>query len=570
MSDQEVRQFQMHPKLLFDVIQRQAGTLGKAVLEGVMNSIDAKATKCEITLDENHLEIADDGQGFRNRGEIESWFEVFGQPHDETEDKTYGTFRMGRGQLFAFGANAWHTGKFHMGVDVKAKGLDYTLTENGDAFKGCSIKVVLYHKLTRVRFAETVREIELLCKYTPIPVYLNGEQINTDPETEKWDHVTDDAYIRIRKTGSIAVYHLGVYIKEMSGYHYGVGGTIVAKKQLMLNFARNDVMTQDCPVWKRVSPFFKTQADSQVKKTALNDQSRQKIANELRFGEIDPTSIFRTKLFTAATGRQFSLYDINNTWDFRQTYSVARRGDRIADRVMQVKSALIIAQETLDRFEAKNIQEFWQQMIGWANEATVHHRLSEWRYVEFGVLAENYSLETYHLQPKELKPLEQIWLKIIDHGMNHFACVAGGWRHRRKALIGIGNAQGWTDGMTYIAINRDYLAGLEFNALGIAKLGNLILHEYCHDENDTGTHLHTQEFYEKYHDKSDEVARFTHKVMGSLESFFLAAGRKMKKKLLSQQDYQDKLKRKVAELKVIQEITEPPKLTRANPKKGEK
>ena len=39
----ETRRFKPHPQLLLDVIQRQAGTLGKAVLEAVMNAVDAKA-----------------------------------------------------------------------------------------------------------------------------------------------------------------------------------------------------------------------------------------------------------------------------------------------------------------------------------------------------------------------------------------------------------------------------------------------------------------------------------------------------------------------------------------------
>jgi len=37
------KQFGMHPKLLMDVIQRQAGTLEKAILEGTMNGIEAQA-----------------------------------------------------------------------------------------------------------------------------------------------------------------------------------------------------------------------------------------------------------------------------------------------------------------------------------------------------------------------------------------------------------------------------------------------------------------------------------------------------------------------------------------------
>ena len=38
-------EFKMHEKLLVDVIKKQAGTLQKAILEGITNSIEAGATK---------------------------------------------------------------------------------------------------------------------------------------------------------------------------------------------------------------------------------------------------------------------------------------------------------------------------------------------------------------------------------------------------------------------------------------------------------------------------------------------------------------------------------------------
>jgi hypothetical protein len=81
----------MHKDLLLSVIQRQAGTLQKAILEGVMNAVDAKASGVSVKLTSQAVEIIDNGQGFRSRQEIEQWFEVFGQPHSESEAKTYGT-----------------------------------------------------------------------------------------------------------------------------------------------------------------------------------------------------------------------------------------------------------------------------------------------------------------------------------------------------------------------------------------------------------------------------------------------------------------------------------------------
>ena len=66
----EQHEFQMHPNLLKDVITRQAGTISKAVLEGVMNSIEAGATKVEIELRAAYLTISDDGRGFTDKTQV--------------------------------------------------------------------------------------------------------------------------------------------------------------------------------------------------------------------------------------------------------------------------------------------------------------------------------------------------------------------------------------------------------------------------------------------------------------------------------------------------------------------
>ena len=104
----ETRHFRIdHNKLLLDVIRRQAGSLTKAIMEGVMNAVDAGATRCDISVTADTVTITDDGKGFASKKEIQEWFEVFGAAHSEEEAKTFGTFRMGRGQMFAYGVNKW-------------------------------------------------------------------------------------------------------------------------------------------------------------------------------------------------------------------------------------------------------------------------------------------------------------------------------------------------------------------------------------------------------------------------------------------------------------------------------
>ena len=51
LSMTESRTFKMHDKLLLDVIRKQAGSIQKAVLEGVMNSIEAGATRVEVSVE---------------------------------------------------------------------------------------------------------------------------------------------------------------------------------------------------------------------------------------------------------------------------------------------------------------------------------------------------------------------------------------------------------------------------------------------------------------------------------------------------------------------------------------
>src|SRR6266436_3542027 len=71
----ERRRFRMHAQLLYDVILRQAGSLAKAFLEGVMNSVDAHASYVDLWLNEDRGLLVDDGEGFKNRREVEDWFE---------------------------------------------------------------------------------------------------------------------------------------------------------------------------------------------------------------------------------------------------------------------------------------------------------------------------------------------------------------------------------------------------------------------------------------------------------------------------------------------------------------
>ena len=79
----ERREFRMDPALLWSVIESQAGSAEKALLEAIMNAVDAGATRCDITLSETGYSVQDDGGGFKSRDDIEQFFETFGTPHKD-------------------------------------------------------------------------------------------------------------------------------------------------------------------------------------------------------------------------------------------------------------------------------------------------------------------------------------------------------------------------------------------------------------------------------------------------------------------------------------------------------
>lgn len=522
----ERRAMRMHPALLFSVIERQAGTLGKAILEGTMNSVDAGATYCNITITNDSFSIEDDGKGFRDEKEIENFFETFGFPHKEG-DATYGQFRMGRGQMFAFGRNVWRTGKFRMTVDMKpakdAAGEDYALGYDfetlAQAAKGCSINVALYNKLLPSALDQTIREVKKYVKYVDIPVRLNGDVISVDPKTQKWDMITDDAYILRKQSGNLEVYNLGVLVKESSSYYTGASGIVVSKQQLKVNFARNDIQS-DCPIWRKVSKLLQDQSMEKAKRaTPLADHERGFFAQQLVSGEAKFTDLRDTRVITDVTNSHHPLKKLENVTSF----SIAKVGDRVAEMAHTRKMAFVMSQECAERFGVRTPAEFRDlaKRLGEKEPmwAMIGRSLLPIERAEF-----DKTISSHHepLKDTELDKHELIALRAIREGAK--AMVAEGvysdrWKdqagetfcdastrqaHRtRRISAGVSDtANGWTNGTTDIWINRKVLKKMKEGLSGYMQVASLLLHEYIHREASTGTHDHGVLFYETFHEYS--------------------------------------------------------------------
>jgi hypothetical protein len=520
-----------------DVIQRQAGTLSKSILEGVMNSIDAGASRIAVSIDQREISVSDDGRGFRSRQEIEEFFETFGQPHDEAaERKRYGTFRMGRGQLFAFGANVWQSGGFRMDVDIQTSGLDYTLRSDVQPpFPGCLVQVRLYEPLSLTAQRDAIDDLRDSVKYIETPLTINGEPVGKKPADCKWDLEDEHAYYKFN-AGEAKVYNLGVRVRGYGYHHFAIGGEFVSKQKLKVNFARNDIMS-DCPVWKKMAEVIRERGDrdSYKKSSKLTDQQRRNLLRRLLIGDLDPKNVYEAALVTDVNGRQWSLENLYRQSGVRgHRLLFAQRGHRPSALAHDRKRALVLSVNALTdiHLDPADLARLLRNANYGGYRMTTAAELDLDCSDEYTLLAE-----------KDWTKLEQAVLSSLGAALWAVRKEVGdegedGLRHCRKLLLGTGPALAWTDGATYIAFDRDYLRAQKPDLEGVTNLCAVLLHECAHDAPSTGRHEHSDEFYETFHEYAvrGALAKLIARVWAFLPTRLAAAGRRLTRKQLAIQD----------------------------------
>lgn len=519
----ETRKFRLHEhEILKDIITRQAGTLVKALLETTMNAADAGAGEIEITIGPRQVTVIDNGRGFGTREEIESNFEVFGEPQTAGERgrKIYGEFRMGRGQAFHFGRNLWRTNTFAMEVDVQAcleeqSGFKYDLIEDLSVEPGCHITIDLYRPLSPRDISATAKELRRRVRYVPAVIRINGRVATVDPETESWSIVTEDAYIRLSEHGhTLEVFNRGIFVEDFERRTFGAAGVIVSKRKLTVNFARNEIISS-CPVWRRISENFAHQAEKRIRrKFALDDEERANVISRLVSGEMKADETWQMQIFVDATGQPWSPQAISRA-AFPQ-FTTAFKGDSRADTLIQTGLCLVLDQETLDLFELDDAGEFFTKYrFLRSSQAPV--------YVPYDEVSVELSDECLPVPKHRWTPMERIWLAVLDHVTHNLLANQvsyqddeNRWRRaedlveHRKRVIRIGSSrvcQAWTDGATFIFISREWLSRHQAVKHDLPyfrdlyRVAQVILAQFCFSE-DSRRAGHSPDFYKCYYELS--------------------------------------------------------------------
>lgn len=525
------RRFTIDPHAIMSLIKAQAGSLQKAMLEAVANSMDAGADRIDIKLTGTRVEIHDNGSGLSKEEDIYQFFERFGFDHSQL-DRKVGRFGVGRGQLFCFGVNTWRTNGFEMSIDIKNNGLDYDLAKDLPHHPGMSIAIDLDEPMSVAEQLAVEEEFRQLVRYSTVPIHFNGEIISEDPAQAKWTHENDDAWFRVRKDGRLSVYSQGLYVKDIWGHEFGVGGCIVTKpgRALAQNLARNDLLVKECPIWKRLKPEmaklaapYREKANTQA---YITPEMRKMMARNALTSE-GVADLGKGKLFTLSNNKHVDLGKLISTG----FVAMAPMFDQVADKLMQRKQAMVLDASTLERFGVDTVRELQgkikkalQAQIARAQATgaskidgtyvwTLQHTLSGIDKAGFfestGDLPFDTEVTFEEVPYRKLRDEEKAVAHALRKQMEQMAAVVRTHRglpwseympRRLEFFNDNGSIEACTDGVRTVWINRKTMMkkarkGVE----GFMELVAVLLHEYLHDQSSQSSHGHPPEFYEDFH-----------------------------------------------------------------------
>lgn len=506
MNQSEIKEFTMDPNLLVSVIKSQAGTLSKALLEGVMNSIDAGASTVSLTVHEKGYVIEDNGTGFKSREEIEAWFGRFGTPHAEG-DATFGRYRMGRGQLMAFSITKWKSNNFQMDVDIEGNGLTYELTLLSDKVSGCRVEGTLYVALTAEELKDTLTELKKFVAYAPKPVYVNEDLYGAPPARLKsWSFEDDYAYYRVvADTHDLLVYNQGVFVQAVDTWRTGVGGIVVTKKALEVNFARNSILENKCKVWDVVLKNLQKIGVSKLSQSkGLNENERRFLARRLISRTADREGLlFKAKIITDPSGRHFEISTLKNFEKFLYIPDNTAKACAIHGQ----NKTFVITDKLMHRFgfySPESLIEAWAEVPDVL--AKNFELIQESELGKMGIggakdLSQDSVSKKMWVRIETLKWLNQeLVSRLQTLGVTSSARNLRMGTHKQKSYIA------WTDGRTYITANRQFLKRLDDGMDGMLFWLQTLIHEYMHDTDDSESHSHGEVFFTKYHDVSADPA----------------------------------------------------------------
>lgn len=360
---------------------------------------------------------------------------------------------------------------------------------------------------------------------------VNGLVVSEAPAPAKFVESIDEAFIRIDSSLKLRVYNLGVFVREFPKSTFGVGGVVVSKLQLDVNFARNDIL-QTCKIWKAIRRKVDTTGVREVKrKIQLSDDERVNVIQRLLAGEMTGYDAFALQIFKDVCGRAWSAKKIQRAHFPR--WSLSHLGDRVGETLIDTGDCLVLDREWMGLFECDPSTVF--------EKFNLFQSTKEPRpvYADLEAVKGNLNESQIAMPEQKWTAKERVWLDLLGRCARYFG------KGDRQLRLGTSNtANAWTDGYSYIYFSREYLHNLEYEKLAAPNLPDItrtlttLAHEYCHDQDDCLCMVHGSNFDQKFRDRMERnlhpalsyAARFNHATFVAMEADATEANKRAKKR----------------------------------------
>lgn len=521
--------FGVDKAILRNVILQQAGSLQKALIELVMNELDANATDVEITIsaDLKRVIVSGNGVGFTSLPDIEKHFGTFGFAHDSEEElavgRRYGRYGLGRGQIFAFGASTWSTNEFSMAVDFKSwdpkkEDLPYVVQVfPAVQHRGCKIDIALYKVMSLWERNNLESELKRMLRYTPQTIRLNGQIINTAPEQVSW--TASNEHLRFKAssgTGGLTLYNEGVLVCTLRHSLFGISGDLTSfGKAFDVNMARNDIQQSTCQLWPTIKPFL-TPFVEKKRRSALTDEDREHMLRSFITGQMPFETLSNVKLFRMISGNYVTLKTMLSHAKGLVTLAPAAFSN-VGTKLHHFKRAAVVSPalpntlgyETLPAFFAALSQALLSEAGSSTPSVTRHElrqfagELSRAKVLDFDTLAHEFEHSHDVIDKASLSPLDKCKFIALEH-MNDRIAREITKCQPRQFNIGISDvAMAWTDGRSCVVLKQEIFKTALSKGMGpLLDVAALFVHEYLHDGNSGLDHSHDLDFYMGFHDKT--------------------------------------------------------------------
>ena len=168
------------------------------------------------------------------------------------------------------------------------------------------------------------------------------------------DHL---ACYRIVKADALEVYSEDVFVRHFNTWQLGVGGVVISKLPLELNFARN-AAASECPVWSGIRKVIEALVIRQLAAARQLTDSQRKFLG-IRFRELaacapDPSVWKGVKLLTDPSGKHLPLSTLAH---YRRFVHIPEAGT-LACAAHGRHGTFVVTDALLDRFGMDSLHDW--------------------------------------------------------------------------------------------------------------------------------------------------------------------------------------------------------------------